>query len=459
MSDKPPLRMKCPFCEKLLRVQPELIGKKFKCSNCGSILSHGGESDEPEFEPQMSARPRVPETTRTETSDPAFVIGIKRRTVLIIAVTCFGGMFAVCAICGGFLYYSSGEYERQIEEAIERNAVVQRYIGSDVAIIYDETQSLMLSGLTEYCYEVRGPLGSGTLYADFVTVDADTEKIGYGMLELSSGATYDLMSGERISGENKGSTMSALRNKALSARRDEFNQHLRELLRESPDAFDQEEYIDSDSRRNPFSNLQASLTRLGDLSMRRGETDEAIKHYQKALEVGADYAPAHRGLGDAKIRERKVSEALAEFRTAVKLDPNLAGAHNSLAWALVTHPAEDGEYQDLDEAIASAKKACELNVDDLASLNTLGVALYRNGDWDEAIKALKESVDLGADIPHNWLFIAMAHWQQGNKEVARSLLAKSTAWREQNKPDDELIRFFAEAEKLIGSMSMTGTEK
>ena len=83
----------------------------------------------------------------------------------------------------------------------------------------------------------------------------------------------------------------------------------------------------------------------------------------------------------------------------------------------------------------------------------VGVALYRNGDWDEAIAALQDSVDLGADIPHNWLFIAMAHWQQGNKEAARSLLEKSIAWREQNKPDDELIRFFAEAEKLIGPVS------
>mgnify|MGYP001813285013 FL=1 len=83
----------------------------------------------------------------------------------------------------------------------------------------------------------------------------------------------------------------------------------------------------------------------------------------------------------------------------------------------------------------------------------VGVALYRNGDWDEAIAALQDSVDLVADIPHNWLFIAMAHWQQGNKEAARSLLEKSIAWREQNKPDDELIRFFAEAEKLIGPVS------
>ena len=140
---------------------------------------------------------------------------------------------------------------------------------------------------------------------------------------------------------------------------------------------------------------------------------------------------------------------MKEFRISINLDREVRIADKILAWAIVTTPQANGDYQDLPEDLLAAKRACELDLDNYAFLNTLGVALYRNGDWRKAIDALQDSVDLGADVPHNWLFIAMAKWQQGNRESARSLLAKSIAWREKNKPDDELKRFFAEAEKLI----------
>lgn len=150
--------------------------------------------------------------------------------------------------------------------------------------------------------------------------------------------------------------------------------------------------------------------------------------------------------------------ALEEFRIAVELDPKHAIAHNQLAWMLLTHPDSDGEYQALDEAVASAKKACELSVNNDAFLNTLGVALYRCGDWSGAIEALEASEELGAKTPHNWLFIAMAHWQLGNNEQTQALYDKSIEWRERNKADEELEYFFAEAERLLVASSDSASE-
>lgn len=56
----------------------------------------------------------------------------------------------------------------------------------------------------------------------------------------------------------------------------------------------------------------------------------------------------------------------------------------------------------------------------------------------------------GGDSPHDWLFLAMAHWQRGDRAAARSWYDKAIAWLDQNRPDDdELTRFRAEADVLI----------
>ena len=52
----------------------------------------------------------------------------------------------------------------------------------------------------------------------------------------------------------------------------------------------------------------------------------------------------------------------------------------------------------------------------------------------------------------NWFFLAMAHWQVGEKDKARQWYAKAVAWMDKNKPTDaELTRFRAEAKALLES--------
>lgn len=196
--------------------------------------------------------------------------------------------------------------------------------------------------------------------------------------------------------------------------------------------------------------IEVSSTKLGDLSLRGGKLEDALTQFRQALRFNQDYAPAHVGIANVLGKQGKHDQALEEFRIAIKLDPNHAIAHNSFAWTLVTHPQQDGSYRDVPEAVAAAKKACDLDLDNHLILNTLGVALYRNGDWKEAIETLHDSVVLGSDDPYNWLFIAMSHWQLGDQDQARKLYDKSIAWAEKNKVDQELQSFFAEAKKVLG---------
>ncbi len=57
----------------------------------------------------------------------------------------------------------------------------------------------------------------------------------------------------------------------------------------------------------------------------------------------------------------------------------------------------------------------------------------------------------GKNDGFNAFFLAMAHWQLGDKPQAHSWYDKAVPWMEKNQPkDEELVRFRAEAAALLG---------
>ena len=92
--------------------------------------------------------------------------------------------------------------------------------------------------------------------------------------------------------------------------------------------------------------------------------------------------------------------------------------------------------------------------------NTLGVARYRAGDNTGALEALDQSMELGSGgNAYDWLFLAMAHRQLEDETSARAWYDKAVAWMEKHKPDDEeLKRYRAEAEEVLGLSSSRGSE-
>ena len=108
------------------------------------------------------------------------------------------------------------------------------------------------------------------------------------------------------------------------------------------------------------------------------------------------------------------------------------------------------ELPDLDEAIRLARRATEIREFD-AAWNTLGVALYYDGDLEGALEALRRSVRLqGSGNVVDWLFLAMAHQGLGNSGEARVWYERAVDWmRGQSGVDPETARFRAEAEAVF----------
>jgi tetratricopeptide (TPR) repeat protein len=126
---------------------------------------------------------------------------------------------------------------------------------------------------------------------------------------------------------------------------------------------------------------------LGFTFSQQGRTDEAIVHFQKALELNPNFVAAHNNLGIALNLKGRSDEAIEQYTKALALDPNDPRAHYNLANVL------DRKGQ-ADDAIVHYKKALELNPDYPDADNNLGIALGRQGQVDQAIEAYTKALQL-----------------------------------------------------------------
>jgi WD40 repeat protein len=150
--------------------------------------------------------------------------------------------------------------------------------------------------------------------------------------------------------------------------------------------------------------------------------------------------------GDRAIGEPVRQKAL-DLAGQLPVSPNRL---NEASWSIVRTPGKAGaEYR---RALRWAEAACRLRPEDFAILNTLGVARYRLGDDQGALAALEHSDRLKGGDPYNLAFIAMAQQRLGQREQARSMLARLR--EAMKKPDraagEELQGFLREAEAVVG---------
>jgi tetratricopeptide (TPR) repeat protein len=164
----------------------------------------------------------------------------------------------------------------------------------------------------------------------------------------------------------------------------------------------------------------------------------------------AERYPTAQELADDLKRLMVYRRTLA-VREKLKDDfPGEARDRRDLAWFLANCPAR--QFRDSDRAVRLAKEAVELAPEGGDCWRTLGVARYRARDWKAAVAALKKATELrsGGDSAE-WFFLAMAHWQLGDKQQARSWYDRAMRWMDEKQPRDEkLRRWRAEAAALLG---------
>jgi tetratricopeptide (TPR) repeat protein len=176
--------------------------------------------------------------------------------------------------------------------------------------------------------------------------------------------------------------------------------------------------------------------------------DEAVRFLAVATALRPHHGPTHGYLARSLMALGRAEDAIWEFRRAIELKPDSLRARNDLAWILAT--SADPRFRDPPRAVELARKAAALAPRDGEIRNTLGVALYRAGEWGAAIEALDESSRLRGGDAYDWLFLALARWRRGERDEPRRLYDRAVAWMASHSPvNEELRRFRAEAEETL----------
>ena len=148
----------------------------------------------------------------------------------------------------------------------------------------------------------------------------------------------------------------------------------------------------------------------------------------------------------------KLGQETLELRKAAlgRDHPDTPDSMCLLASLLVTCP--DTSLQDPKRAVELANEAAELAPRSARPWKVLGWARYQTGAWKDSIAALEKSIELRKDGGDSflWFFLAMDHWQVGNKEQARKWYDRAVEWADKYQPGDaQLRRFRAEAAELL----------
>jgi Flp pilus assembly protein TadD len=126
---------------------------------------------------------------------------------------------------------------------------------------------------------------------------------------------------------------------------------------------------------------------LGAMLQARGELDEAIKEYSRALELHPNDATANNSLGGALLAAGRSGEAIERFHLALKIRPDYFDAHYNLGNALIAS-------NDFPGAIEQFRAAVRLRPDDADAEANLGGALAETGQYAEAKTHLERALQI-----------------------------------------------------------------
>ncbi len=150
---------------------------------------------------------------------------------------------------------------------------------------------------------------------------------------------------------------------------------------------------------------------LGYALFQQGKVDEAMIHYQKALEIKPDYAEAHSNLGNVLFQKGSVDEAIAHCQKALEIKPDFAEAHNNLANALF----QKGR---VDEAIAHYQTVLQIKPDYAETYNNLGNVLLQKGRVDEAVAQYQQALQIDPNCAEAHINLGNVLLQKGRVDEA-----------------------------------------
>jgi tetratricopeptide (TPR) repeat protein len=225
--------------------------------------------------------------------------------------------------------------------------------------------------------------------------------------------------------------------------------------------------------REPLFRRRLAIIRrdLGILLFEQGKRSEAARQYRQSIDLLVQLDKESPGVPD---NQELLSDCLApmaellrvegdhvqwaeHYRQVVDLKERLVARRpgdaeyaSALAWALAVCP--DPRFRNPARAVELAEKAAARFPQNGWYWGVLGVAQYRHGQWQAAVASLEKANRLRRDGYEGfWLYLAMAHWQLGEKTAARTCYDRAVElMKGRDYPAHVASRAHAEARALMG---------
>jgi predicted Zn-dependent protease len=152
--------------------------------------------------------------------------------------------------------------------------------------------------------------------------------------------------------------------------------------------------IESVIQRLPLAEDKALLyLQLGILYSDLGKVDDALRHFDKALQTDPLNPDANYNLALFLSKLDRTADAIKHYSEALRLKPYYEYAANNLAWIYSTH--ENPSFRNGEKAVKLAELICDMGgCSDPAMLDTLAAAYAETGRFQDALRTAREAVDL-----------------------------------------------------------------
>ncbi|HQP10639.1 MAG TPA: tetratricopeptide repeat protein, partial [Candidatus Omnitrophota bacterium] len=158
---------------------------------------------------------------------------------------------------------------------------------------------------------------------------------------------------------------------------------------------------------------------LGNIYVEANRKEEAIRSYQKAIDLKPRYDEAYNNLGNVYSEIGRWEEGVLSYQKAIEITPDFADAHNNLGLAYFS-------LRQPEEAIRAYHKAIALKPDYAEAHNNLGVAYAAMNRREEAVASYKKAIALKPDHANAYFSLGNVYRAMDKKEEAAAAYKKAT---------------------------------
>jgi len=165
-----------------------------------------------------------------------------------------------------------------------------------------------------------------------------------------------------------------------------------------------------------FPESDGSCMLMGDLHARHGDSAEAVKFWEKSLEIDPRQFDAWRNMGGVALEKEQFDRAVTLLRKALEIRPNAADLRSDIAKALM----DSGRYV---EAITELQQEIKVFPSSFTAHFQLAEAYRQQKEYDKAVEHYEQTIRLEPEHRHAHYGLAMVYTRMGQRDEAREHLA------------------------------------